>query len=158
MIWGECKSGATTCAGSCSDGSIRQVGPPQQCESKDGNRALDIMNIGANEALPFETDDGDPADQIARLESRLDELADAMARCRKIRLISQIAIAAGGAWLLAVAIGVIGFNPVGLMAAISGVIGGTVMYGSNTTTSRQVDAAIKKAEALREALIGSQES
>jgi len=116
------------------------------------------MNIRANGALPFETDDGDGADEIARLDSQLDELADAMARCRKIRLISQIAIAAGSAWLLATAIGVIGFDPIGLMAAISGVIGGTVMYGSNTTTSRQVDAAIKDAEAMREALIGARES
>jgi hypothetical protein len=111
------------------------------------------MNIGANEALPFESGDGDAADQIAHLESRLDELADAMARCRKIRLISQIAIAAGAVWLLAAAIGIIAFDPAGLMAAIAGVIGGTVMYGSNTTTSRQVDAAIKEAEAMRAALI-----
>ena len=116
------------------------------------------MNIGANEALPFEADDGDPADEIARIESRLDELADAMARCRKIGLIAQIAIAAGGIWLLAAAIGVIGFDPMGLMAAIAGVIGGTVMYGSNTTTSQQVDAAIKKAEAMRAALIEARES
>jgi hypothetical protein len=123
-----------------------------------GNGALDIMNIGADEARPFEIDDGDPRDEIARLESRLDELADALARCRKIRLISRIAIAAGGTWLLAVVIGLIGFDPIGLMAAISGVIGGTVMYGSNTTTWREVDAAMKNAWAARAALIGSQES
>jgi hypothetical protein len=116
------------------------------------------MNIGADGALPFETDDGDPRDQIARLEARLDELADAMARCRKIRLISQIAITAGGAWLLAATVGAMGFNPVGLIAAISAVIGGIVMYGSNTTTSREVDDAIKKAEAMRAALIGLPES
>jgi hypothetical protein len=116
------------------------------------------MNIGANGALQFEANDGDPADEIARLEARLDELADAMARCRKIRLISQIAIAAGGIWLLAAAIGVIGFDPMGLMAAIAGVIGGIVMYGSNTTTSRQVDAAIEKAEAMRAALIEARDS
>src|SRR5713101_7654557 len=95
------------------------VGRPQQCESRDRNGALDIMNIGANEALPFEAD---------------------------------------GIWLLAAAIGVIGFDPMGLMAAIAGVIGGTVMYGSNTTTSQQVDAAIEKAEAMRAALIEAQES
>src|SRR5262249_16957850 len=88
---------------------------------------LGSINIGGNGALPFAADDGDPADEIARLESRLDELADAMARCRKIRLISQIAIAGGGIWLLAAAISVIGFDPMGLMAAIAGVIGGTVM-------------------------------
>jgi hypothetical protein len=116
------------------------------------------MNIGANGALPFEADDGDTADQIASLESRLDELADAMARCRKIKLISQIAITAGGIWLLAAAIGLIGFDPVALMAAIAGVIGGTVMYGSNTTTSQQVGAAIEKAEAMRAALIEALDS
>jgi hypothetical protein len=116
------------------------------------------MNIGADGALPFEADDGDPRDQIARLEAQLDELADAMARCRKIRLASQIAIAAGGAWLLATTVGAIGLNPVGLMAAISGMIGGTVMYGSNTTTSREVGDAIKNAEAMRAALIGLRES
>jgi len=137
---------------------LTRVGRLLQRESRDRNGALDIMNIGANGALPFEVDNGDPAEEIARLESRLDELADAMARCRKIRLISQIAIAASGIWLLAAAVGVIGFDPMGLMAAIAGVIGGTVMYGSNTTTSRQVDAAIEKAEAMRAALIEAQDS
>ena len=158
MIWARSKTGAT-----CERHPLRRfdpatVGRPQQCESRDGKGALGIMNIGANGALPVEADDGDPADQIARLESRLDELADAMARCRKIRLISQIAIVAGGIWLLAAAIGIIGFDPMGLMAAIAGVIGGTVMYGSNTTTSRQVDAAIEKAEAMRAALIEARDS
>jgi hypothetical protein len=118
------------------------------------NGARGIMNIEANGALPFGTGDGDPRDQIARLETRLDELADALARCRKVKLISQVAIAGGGFWLLAVTIGVIGFNPIAMMAAISGVIGGTVMYGPNTTTSREVDAAMKEADALRAELIG----
>jgi len=112
------------------------------------------VNIGLESAQPFEAEDGDPRLQIARLEVRLEELAEAMARCRKIKLISQIAIAGGGIWLVAVMIGVIAFNPVTLVAAIAGVIGGTVMYGSNTTTSREVDAAMKEAEAQRSALIG----
>jgi hypothetical protein len=115
------------------------------------------VNIGAEDAPPSEIEDGDPRDQIARLESRLEELAEALARCRKIKLISQIAIAGGGIWLLAVTIGVIGFDPMAMMAAISGVIGGTVMYGSNTTTSREIDAAMKEAEARRTKLIGGLE-
>jgi hypothetical protein len=102
----------------------------------------------------LETGDGDPRDQIARLESRVEELADAMERCRKIRLISRIAIAAGGLWMLAVAIGLLGFDAMAMMAAISGVIGGTVMYGSNRTTWREVDAAMNDAEAKRAELIG----
>jgi hypothetical protein len=116
------------------------------------------MNIGADRAVPFESDGDDPRDQVDRLEARLDELGDAMVRCRKIRLISQIAIAAGGAWFVAAGVGAIGFDPIGLMAAISAVIGGTVMYGSNTTTSREVEAAMKNAEAMRAALIGLPES
>ena len=112
------------------------------------------MNIAADDRGLLETGDGDPRDQIARLESRVEELADAMERCRKIRLVSRIAIAAGGVWMLAAAIGVLAFDPMAMMAAISGVIGGTVMYGSNRTTWREVDAAINEAEAKRAELIG----
>jgi hypothetical protein len=112
------------------------------------------VNIETDDAQPFETEDGDPRDQIAGLELRLEELAESMVRCRKIKLISQIAVAGGGIWLLAVTAGIIGFDPIGMMAAISGMIGGTVMYGSNTATSREVEAAMKEAEALRAELIG----
>jgi hypothetical protein len=115
------------------------------------------VNIGGENPQSSEIEDGDPRDQIARLESQLEELAEALARCRKIKLISQIAIAGGGIWLLAVTIGVIGFDPMAMMAAISGVIGGTVMYGSNTTTSREIDAAMAEAEARRTKLIGGLE-
>ena len=116
-----------------------------------------MVNIGAENVQSSEIEGGDPRDQIARLESRLEELADALARCRKIKLISQITMAGGGIWLLAVMVGVIGFDPMAMMAAISGVIGGTVMYGSNTATSREVDAAMKEAEARRTKLIGGLE-
>jgi hypothetical protein len=112
-----------------------------------------VVNIATDDGRLPETGD-DPRDQIAHLESRLEELTDALARCRKIRLISQIAIAAGGIWMLAVTIGVLGVDPMVMIAAISGVIGGTVMYGSNRTTWREIDAAIVDAEAKRAALIG----
>jgi hypothetical protein len=112
------------------------------------------MNFEADEALSFDAVDGDPHDEIARLEARLDELADALARCQKFKLVSQIAMAGGGLWLGAAMIGIIGFDPMAMMAAIAGVIGGTVMYGSNTTTSQELKAAVEDAEAKRMALIG----
>jgi hypothetical protein len=112
------------------------------------------VDTWAENVRQLEIEDGDPRDQISRLEARLEELAEARERCRKIKLVSQIAIAAGGIWMLAVAIGIIGFDAVAMLAAISGVIGGTVMYGSNTTTAQQVDDAMKNAEALRAELIG----
>jgi hypothetical protein len=112
------------------------------------------VKIAADDRPLLDTGDGDPRDQIARLEARIEELADALERCRKVRLISRVAIAAGGVWMLAVTIGVLGFDPMAMMAAISGVIGGTVMYGSNRTTWREVDAATNDAEAKRAELIG----
>jgi hypothetical protein len=112
------------------------------------------VKTAADDRPLLEVGDGDPRDQIARLESRVEELTDAMERCRKIRLISLIAIAGGGVWMLAVTIGILGFDPLAMMAAISGVIGGTVMYGSNRTTWREIDAAINDAEAKRAELIG----
>jgi hypothetical protein len=110
------------------------------------------VNI-ANDDGPLPGTGDDPRDQIAYLESRLEQLTDALARCRKIGLISRIAIAAGGIWMLAVTIGVLAVYPMAMVAAISGVIGGTVMYGSNRTTWREIDAAINDAEAKRTSLI-----
>ena len=97
--------------------------------------------------------DGDPREQILRLEQRIEELTDVMESCRKSILASKIAIAAGAAWLLAFALGAAGFHPVAMIAALAAVIGGIVVLGSNTGTSKQASTAVKEAEALRIELI-----
>jgi len=111
------------------------------------------VDIEAEDAQPSEIED--PRDQIARLELRLEELAEVLTRCRKFKLVSQVAMAAGGMWLLAWTVGIAVFDPIAMVAAIAGVTGGIVMYGSNATTSEQVGAEMKNAEARRAALIGS---
>ena len=98
--------------------------------------------------------DGDLRDQILRLETHIEELTEVIERCRKIILVSKIAIAAGGVWLLVFTLGAITFDPVAMIGAIAVVIGGTVVFGSNTSTSKQAAVAIKTAEALRAELIG----
>jgi hypothetical protein len=113
----------------------------------------DAVNIGADGVELV--DDGDPRDQIARLEAQLERLDEALARCRKVKLIAQIAFAGGAIWMAAALVGVIGVDPVAMVAAISVVIGGAVMYGSNTTTTQEVSAAIADAEAERAELIES---
>jgi hypothetical protein len=98
--------------------------------------------------------DGDPRTQILRLEDEIEELTEVLERCRKIILISKIAVAAGGIWLLTLSSGIIRFDPVAMIGAIAVVIGGTVIFGSNASTSKQTAVAIKTAEALRAELIG----
>jgi hypothetical protein len=97
--------------------------------------------------------DGDPRAQILRLEANIEELTEVMERCRKIILISKVAIAAGGIWLLALTLGAIRFDPVAMIGAIAAVIGGTVVFGSNTSTLKQNTTAIEVAEAHRAELI-----
>jgi len=99
-------------------------------------------------------DDGDLHDEILRLEAHIEELTEVIESCRKAILVSKVAIAAGGIWLLAFTLGAIGFDPMAMISAISAVIGGTVVFGSNTSTSKQAAVAIKAAEALRAELIG----
>jgi hypothetical protein len=97
--------------------------------------------------------DADLRDQILRLEADIEQLADVMERCRKIILASKIAIATAAMWLLACTLGAVKFDPVTMIGAIGVVIGGTVVFGSNTSTSRQAAVASKAAEARRAELI-----
>src|SRR5215470_6926994 len=94
-------------------------------------------------------------DHIAQLETRIDELAEAIERCRKVDLAAKIAIAIGGGWLLGLMLGIVGAGVMSLIAAMTAVIGGIVLFGSNASTSRQMSAAIVDAEARRADLIGA---
>ncbi len=98
--------------------------------------------------------DGDPRTEILRLEAKIEELTELIERCRKIILISKIAVAIGGIWPLGLAIGLMRFDPVTMIGAIAVIIGGTVVFGSNTSTAKQTAAAAEAAEARRAELIG----
>src|SRR5262249_47823207 len=97
--------------------------------------------------------DNELREQILQVEADLEELTDAVDRCRKITLISKAGIAAGGTLILATILGAIGFDPTVLIGSIAAVIGGTVVFGSNTSTLSQTTAAIEAAEAHRAELI-----
>ena len=97
--------------------------------------------------------DDDPRDEIARLEAQIDALADTIEGCRKLMLIAKVAIAAGGIALLATLLGAIRTDPMVLTASVAALLGGIVMFGSNTATSKQAAARIKEADARRTELI-----
>jgi hypothetical protein len=77
-------------------------------------------------------DDSDLREQILHIEAHIEELTDVIESCRKIILISKAAIAAGGTLTLAIIIGAVGFDPTVIIGAIAVVIGGTVVFWSNT--------------------------
>jgi len=97
---------------------------------------------------------GELHEDISRLELRIEQLANRIERCRKIILVAKIAIAVGGALILALLLGAIRFNPVAMIAATTLAIGGIVVFGSNTSTSKQAAADLSAAETLRAELIG----
>ena len=96
----------------------------------------------------------DPIDEISRIEAQIEELAEIAERCRKIILVSKVAIATGAGLLLLMILGLFGSSQVAAIGSIAAVLGGIVSLGSNVSTLRQTMAAMSAAEALRSDLIG----
>jgi hypothetical protein len=98
-------------------------------------------------------DDGELHEQILRIEAQIEELASVIESCRKIIIISKVTIVAGGTLILAIILGAVRFDPTVTIGAIAAVVGGTVVFGANTSTLKQTTTAIKAAEAHRAELI-----
>jgi hypothetical protein len=96
---------------------------------------------------------GDLRDQIVRLEAEIEQLAEIAERCRKAVLFSKIAIGVGGIGVLAYFIGPFTFDSTVIIGAIAAIVGGVVVFGSNSSTSKQTMAAMKEAESQRAKLI-----
>jgi hypothetical protein len=98
--------------------------------------------------------DGDPHDEIERLEAQIEELAAKLESCRKFILAGRIAVAGGGVLLAALLFGAIRFDPQLMMIAMAALLGGIVVWGSNGSTAKEAAAELAEAEANRKALIG----
>jgi hypoxanthine-guanine phosphoribosyltransferase len=98
-------------------------------------------------------DNGDLHEEIVRLEEHIDELAAKIESCRKIILGSRIAVIGGGVVLAAMLVGVIR-SDLGLMAvAVSFLLGGIVVWGSNSSTAKEATKELVAAESERVMLI-----
>jgi cell division septum initiation protein DivIVA len=99
----------------------------------------------------------DLREQIAGLEDRIEALARTADSCRKMIVAAKLAIAAGTAWWLLLPFGIVTFSPTAMTVALAAILGGIVLLGSNTSTLRQAVEDTRKAEALRNELIGRSE-
>jgi hypothetical protein len=97
--------------------------------------------------------DGDLAEQVSRLEHKLEELAAAIERCRKVDLFSKAMLGAGAAIVVLLAVGIIRPEPLAVVGVIALLVSGTVLFGSNASTWTQAAADMKAAEALMSDLI-----
>lgn len=91
--------------------------------------------------------------EITRLEERIEELRQSLARCDKIALAARIAIGGGALWLLLALLTILPFSPTELFGALASALGGVVLLGSNKTTREEFEAQLGAAEDRRKALI-----
>jgi hypothetical protein len=97
---------------------------------------------------------GDPHDEIVRLEAQIEALSARIENCRKFILAARVAVAGGGVCLAALFLGAIRFDPQIMLLAVAASLGGIVVWGSNGSTAKEASAELAKAEADRAALIG----
>jgi hypothetical protein len=97
----------------------------------------------------------DLSEDVARLESRIEDLASAAERSRRLSLIARFAAAAAGLWLAAGTLRLVSLEPTGLVLGIGVLLGGIVLAGSSRSTASELDSAMRKAEAERTRLIDS---
>ena len=118
--------------------------------SGDENRRSEVLP-GAIE--DHQSGSGDLREQILGLEAQIEELAETIESCRKIIQISKAFIVVGGLLIAAITIGLIRFDPMLMIGALTAVVGGIVALGSNWSTSQQAVSTLKAAEAQRAELI-----
>jgi hypothetical protein len=99
-------------------------------------------------------DDGHLREEIVRLEADIEQFAETIESCRKLMLIAKAAMALAALLVLAAVLGAITLDPAVLIAAFGVILGGIVVFGSNTSTLEQAVAATKAAELRRSELIG----
>jgi len=89
-----------------------------------------------------------------RLEADIEQFAETIESCRKLILMAKAAMALGALLILGALIGAITLDPAVLIGAFGVALGGLVVFGSNSSTLEQAQAATKAAELRRSELIG----
>ena len=101
--------------------------------------------------------DSTPAEQIERLEARIDELREAIRRSRRLVVTGRACAFAGPALLVCLALGLAIVTPVRMIVGIALGLGGLVLMGSSVGSTDQLKLSLKRAEDRRNAAIDALE-
>jgi hypothetical protein len=118
-------------------------------------RATDIKGRALSHEPTVHEEEGDPREEIVRLETEIEELAETIESCRKLILIAKGAMAISALLIVAGVFGIVTLDPALLIASFGILLGGVVVFGSNNSTLVQARAKAKAAEQRRSQLIGA---
>ncbi len=97
----------------------------------------------------------DIGDRIAQIESEIFDLTDRAENCRKVMIAARVGIIGGGAALAAFIFGILRFDGLVFVVAVTAILVGIVTYGSNKSTREQLLAKVTERKATRAAMIDS---
>jgi hypothetical protein len=92
-------------------------------------------------------------DEIADLEAAIDELSLAAEQCRKLMVVGRLGVVGGSLMLAVLLLGLARLGPAWLIFALTSVIGGIVLAGSNSRTREEMVQRLAQHEARRAELI-----
>ena len=92
-------------------------------------------------------------DEIERLELRIEELRERIARSRRLRLFGLASAVVGPALIVAFILGLVDYTPARVLVAFALAIGGMVLMGSSRSSTEELERALKQNEAERIAAI-----
>ena len=101
--------------------------------------------------------DPTPAEQIERLEARIDELREVIRRSRRLVVVGRACAFAGAAVLICLVLGLATVTPVRMIVGIAVGLGGLVLMGSSVGSTEQLERSLKQTEAERNAAIDALE-
>src|SRR3984885_8125213 len=92
-------------------------------------------------------------DEIERLEVRSGELREGIGRSRRWRFAGRASAVLGPALLAGLMLGIVGYTPERVIAALALAIGGMVLMGASRSSTEELERALKQSEAERMAAI-----
>ena len=96
-------------------------------------------------------------DEIERLELRIEELREAIARSRRLRLVGQASAVIGPTLIVGFVLGLVAYSPTRVLVAFALAISGVVLMGSSRSSTEELERSLKQAEAERMAAIDALE-